>query len=78
MSTGYVGEASPLLGGWFGDDGQSFPSDFVLTDGWFGEVDCSCVDMLQRVFLLEEFIKECEPVYIGPSGHLRETDAGGL
>ena len=34
---------SIIVGGWFGDDGQSTPDDSVLIDGWFSYADITTV-----------------------------------
>ena len=74
MSIGYVGEAYPLVGGWFGPQGISITDDFVMVDGWFGEVPCNCDDLFVRLCLVEDALRSNEPIFIGADGHLYEIN----
>lgn len=62
---------SIMIGGWFGNDGQSNPDEQPLTDGWFGG-PMSQQDLEDLLNSLIAQLITHKPIYINVDGDLEE------
>lgn len=69
----YVEGPSALIGGWGGDDAESAPYNGVFIDGWFTAIPDQD-DILERIIMLEDILRDYKPIFINTEGHLQEVD----
>lgn len=62
---------SIIIGGWFGTDGESAPSDGVYAGGWFGGPE-SLQDISDRIARIEALLISNKPIFINSDGIYEE------
>ena len=56
---------SIIVGGWFGDDGQSTPDDSVLIDGWFSYADITIEELIS-------ILRRDKAIFVNTDGNYEE------
>jgi hypothetical protein len=59
------------VGGWFGADGESEPTNEVFTDGWFGGSE-TLEEVSNRLARLEQLLRLNRPIFINNNGRYEE------
>jgi len=64
---------SIYVGGWFGLDGESEPTDGAFTDGWYGGEE-NLAQLSDRLSRLEALLISHKPLFINNNGQFQELD----